>query len=931
MLEIYDQRTNNLETPTGMEDKEIHFSWKLRSDRYDVMQESYQLKVYEAAGNKLMWDTGLVVSDRTYGIRYEGPELQHKGQYIWELSISDNVGEMAEAADIFEIGIGTDQWIAKWVTSPFKHRYTAIESIPVDELLGMFAKVDSPDKKKSDERELYPAEYYRKSLLIGEKKIKYARLYATAHGIFEIYLNGENIGKNNIFQPGFTSYPKYLEYVTYKVMNLREGDNTLALKVGDGWYRGKFGVLGFGANYGKELAVLFQLEVFYEDGTTNIVTSGEDMMVTEGPIRYSDFMVGERYDARQEIPDWNALACDTTSWKSCRLSEEQEFKNLRGCVSDPVRAVMKKKPIAVITTPEGDTVLDFGQVMVGYVSMEVRAAAGTEIMMEFSEVLDENGNYINNVSGFNRDQTNIYIAKGAEKEKYCPSFTFHGFRYVRITNYPDSVRADDFTAYVLSSDCRQDGTFHCSDPRLNQLQSNIQWSQRGNFLSIPTDCPQRERAGWTGDVFVYCDTAMWNADTLTFYRKWLRNLRAEQFENGLVPIVIPYAPGYEYIQVPMFGTHCSAGWGDVIVYLPYKLYEHYGDISVLEENFDAMCRWMQYVESEAENGVPEDFPENASAERRERQKYLWNTSFHYGDWLYPSCKGGMFDSAVLTKELAASALYAQSCIVMIEASKILGRKNFEIHYTELLEKIREAYDAEYITEDGYVKNDLQGLYVLTLAMGLASKEKEKKVMERLIAKIHENGDCLDTGFMSIKYLMDVLSKYGHSDMAKTILYQEQCPSWLYEINHNATTIWETWDAVSADEKPSTFSYNHYAFGCIGDWMYRNLLGVRCIEPGYKKFLINPDLKYGLSNAEGSYESANGKIEFKWYQSGIKSIVYELKVPVNTTAEVLVPEIAISSLYINDSAVKCNDRKISLGSGYYKINFMLKEKLLSQID
>ena len=921
MLKIYDQKVNHLAAPLGLEDRDLRYSWKLESDRDNVRQATWQIRLYEMPAETLLWDSGIVTAEETCDIAYGGPALRGRTKYIWELTVTDSEGETAETADTFETGLDQEQWEAQWMTSPFDHPYTAISDLPMDELLGMFAQVESPDKKANEDRDLYPAEYYRKTFAVEEKEIAGARLYVTAHGVYEAYVNGERAGDGSVLNPGFTAYKDYLEYRTYKVTNIRPGENVLAMKVGDGWYRGKFGVLGFGANYGKKLAVLFRLEITYADGTTQAVVSDEDMEVAEGAIRYSDFMVGEYYDAREEIPGWNeGKASAQAGWANCVPAPEQEFSNLKGLVSEPAVVLMERKPHAVITTPQGDTVLDFGQVMVGYVSMKVSAPAGTKITMEFTEVLDENGNYINNVSGFNRDQTNIYVAKGEGVEEYCPSFTFQGFRYMKLTNYPGEVKADAFTAYVLSSDCRKSGTFACSNPKLNQLQSNITWSQRGNFLTIPTDCPQRERAGWTGDVFVYCDTAMWNADTLAFYKKWLRNVRAEQYDNGMIPIVVPYAPGYEYIQVPMFGTHCSAGWSDVIVYLPYKLYEQYADKTVLEENYDAMERWMAYVKNEAETGLPEDFPEDASPEQRARQKYLWNTKFHYGDWLYPSCSGGMFDSANLTKELAASALYAQSCIIMIKTCEVLGKEERKKEYEELLANIRAAYDAEYISEDGRVKNDLQGLYVLTLAMGLASDAKKDKVAARLAEKIHENGDRLDAGFMSIKYLMDVLTDCGYADTAKAILYQEACPSWLYEVNHGSTTIWETWSAMSEDNKPSTFSYNHYAFGCVGDWMYRTLLGVRSLAPGYKKFRIQPDFGYDLTDAKGSYDSVNGTISFAWCKSGRDSVRYELRVPVNAAAEVTFPGMMENSLYVNGTLADVQEGVLEVGSGSYVMEF-----------
>lgn len=425
---------------------------------------------------------------------------------------------------------------------------------------------------------------------------------------------------------------------------------------------------------------------------------------------------------------------------------------------------------------------------------------------------------------------------------------------------------------------------------MNQLQSNILWSQRSNLLSIPMDCPQRERAGWTGDVWVYGETCCYNQNCLNFFKQWLGSVRDEQFEDGLIPIVVPYIKGYRAPQISAWGTHTSAGWGDVIVALPWVLYQVYGDRSVLEENYEAMQRWMDYVRREAENGV--NLKDGAGEEAMERQKYLWNTNFHFGDWLYPSCKdengkSDMMRSAYSTKELTATAVYANSTAVMEKVSRVLGKTEEAKEYEQLNQKIRQAFAGEYIDGDGRIGQDLQGLYVLALAMDLVPEDKKEKAAGHLARKIAENKNCLDTGFMSIKFLMDVLVEHGLFEQAKEILFQEQAPSWLYEVKHGATTVWETWTSILPDGTPTNYSYNDYAFGCVGDWMYRNILGIRALSPGYKEILISPDFRFGFHVVEGKFSSIYGEIRIKLQKDG-ESWIVNLQTPANTTAYLKLP-------------------------------------------
>ncbi len=541
-------------------------------------------------------------------------------------------------------------------------------------------------------------------------------------------------------------------------------------------------------------------------------------------------------------------------------------------------------------SPKGETILDFGQNMVGVVCMKVKGPEGTQIRLEHSEVLDKDGNFINCIDGFNRDQTDFYILKGDQEETFMPQFTFHGFRYAKVTGYPGEAKAENFSGIVIGSDCAVTGAFHTSNEKLNQLQSNIFWSQRGNLLSIPTDCPQRERAGWTGDVWVYGETCNYNQDCYNFFRQWLANLRLEQFENGLVPIVVPYIKAYKAIQVQSFGTHTSAGWGDVIVSLPWVLYEVYGDTAILEENYEAMEKWMAYVENEARTGV--HLKEGATHKDKERQKYLCNTNFHYGDWLYPSCKNekgetDMFRSANTTKEHVATAIYANSTKIMSNVCEVLGKKEQAEKYRELNKKIRQAFQEEYVSQDGRIDNHLQGLYVMALAMDMVSDDLRPALAKNLEQLIRENQGCLDTGFMSIKFLMDVLVDQGLTQTARTVLYQEKCPSWLYEVDQGATTIWETWNSITPEGERLRFSYNHYAFGCVGSFLYRRVLGIRAMAPGYRKVLICPDFTENLWEADGTYDSVHGPITVRWHKDKDRLII-EGDIPANVEGWIKLP-------------------------------------------
>lgn len=631
-----------------------------------------------------------------------------------------------------------------------------------------------------------------------KKTLKRARIYITAYGLYRLYINGQRVTEDE-FTPGNTSYDRYLQYQVYDIQSfLKEGNNAIGIILADGWYLGRVGFGGDSCQFGNMLGVLFQLELDYLYGLKEVIVSDKQLKSTTGPLVYSDIFVGEKYDANLELEGWNSVGYDDGFWEyGCEVA--YALNNLWAQYGENVRQTEKLCPKSIYYSVKNETIVDFGQVIAGRVRIKItNAKKGDKIMLEHSEIVYKDGTLLNNIQGRYKNQTDIYICKGEKEEVYEPYFTFHGFRYLRLTGYPGKISFQDVCAIVLRTDMQVIGKFHCSDERINQLQKNILWSQKGNFLSIPTDCPQRERAGWTGDVQVFSTTAVYNMDTLAFFKRWLKNMREDQLPDGQVPTVVPYIKGYrlETGGFPMQDAHCSAGWGDVCITLPWTLYKAYGDVSVLEENYEMMKRWIEYIQRTAENENPDDIGE-LSPERKERLKHLWNTHFHFGDWLTPSVsfdfKTGdvdMLKSAFETKDYVPSCFYAYSSYLLSLIAEVLGRKEEGEKYRELSDKVKQAFAGEFIDENGRIETELQGIYVLVLKFGLMPEYLRKKAIGHLSDLIKKNGNKLDTGFLSGPHILDVLVDGGREDIAWSLLFQEECPSWLYEVKMGATTIWE---------------------------------------------------------------------------------------------------------------------------------------------
>lgn len=871
-------------TPLGIDIKNPRFGWKLQSKLRDVLQTSYQLQVF--TDQTLAVDTGKVESENSTEVVIQGWETAPMTRYDVVVTVWDNKGRVAHLESWFETGR---------LGMPFESRWVEPNQVPTPSSMdgkdmGVGAIGANPYKKtERDFAEFRPSQFIRIPFELN-KPVKKARIYATAHGIYELEVNGKKPDDRK-FAPENTTYHELLQYQTYDVTQyLNSGKNVIGITVADGWWAGRVGTTGDCCQYGDKIGILLDGVITYQDGTEEKI-SAEQGVSSTGPFIYSDLFVGERYDATKEMIGWSTSEFDDKNWEAVNIAD-YPMNNLVGQYAPPVRVLKVMKPESIFSTPAGETILDVGQVIAGVVEFTLTAPAGVTITMEHTEVLDENGNYYNNILGVNKEQMDVYITKeGAQT--YCPKFTYHGFRYVKITGWPGRVLANHFTIYVYSSEMDDIGFFETSDERLNRLTQNIWWSQVANTISIPSDCPQREKAGWTGDIMAFAPTLTFNRSANALLAGWMNNVRADQLENGAIPDIVPDLPAYKKFLTDAFGFETSCGWGDAVIIVPYAVYQQYGDKRILEENYEAMKRWMLYIKGRCENSHPQEY-ETWDEERKARSHYLWNTDFHFGDWLIPSIVLGnpdglaMNKTAEATMHIVAPAYAAFSALNMSEIAEILGHNEDAAYYAEQYRMIRKAFIEEYVHEDGTMDADFQGIYVIALKIGLVPDEVRPKMVEHLCQMIQDNRGCLDTGFLSVLFLMDVLTENNRKKVAYQLLFQTQCPSWLYEVERGATTMWESWGAIGEDGAVSTYSYNHYAFGCVGEWMYREIGGLQALEPGYKKIRVAPSLDCGLTYAEVSEETPYGRAAVHWELVDSRAIVH-VTVPANTTAEICLPD------------------------------------------
>ncbi len=868
--------------PLGIDIRQPRLSWMLSSTQPDVLQTAYEIAVTDASPNgKLLWTSGKVISDMSVNVVYGGPSLRSMQRVYWKVRVWDNRNKATEWSNSawWEMGIlKPETWEASWIT------------------LG-----SEPDVKDSK-----PCHYFRKEFSTT-KKIKSARIYVSALGLYQLFLNGERVS-SDLFTPGWTSYTNRIQYQTYDVTSLLESENTIGAILGDGWYRGNIGWGNENGYYGRKIALIAQLQVNYADGSSEIVSTDQNWKVGTGPILSSDIYNGETYDARLEMPDWSKSGYKDDAWENASILEHP--KNiLVAPQGEVVKIVEELHPIKLITTPKGETVFDMGQNMVGWVNLRVKGNKGDLITLKFAEVLDKDGNfYTENLR--KAKATDEFILKGEGEETFEPHFTFHGFRFVQLMGYQGEPSLDMITGEVIHSDMTPTGTFTCSNPLINQLQHNIQWGQKGNFLDVPTDCPQRdERLGWTGDAQVFSMTAAFNFNVAPFYTKWMHDVTADQLPNGLVPHVIPDV---------LKGQGGSTAWADVSVIIPWTMYLTYGDKRILEVQYPGMKGWVEYMKSRA------------------GQKNLWTGDNHFGDWLAFATTRSDYPGATTEKDLIATAYYAYSSELLGKIAAILGRTDDAQIYQQLSENIKKAFQSEYVTPAGRLVSNTQTAYALALAFDLLPEDLIPKAASFLAQDVKKMGH-LTTGFVGTPLLCKTLSEYGYDDLAFMLLNRKEYPSWLYPVTQGATTIWERWDGQKPDgsfQDVGMNSFNHYAYGAIGEWLYRYVAGIDIDPefPGYKHILLAPHPGGGLTYARAEFDSMYGKIKSAWKING-KEMVYEVTVPSNTMATLTLPSATVDGLKMNQgdlpesvkSSVKVSGENVSLsiGSGSYSFSYQMK--------
>lgn len=900
MIGLTDLRVEHCCGPLGLWTARPRFSWRLSAPGHDVVQDAYEIEVRRDPDSNPIWSSGAVASSQSVLACYEGPALDSATRYTWRVRADAAREQTPWAEGSFETSLlRRSQWLAAFV-EPDQ------EPVTPDGPRRAGGDWLAPEHEGSPEERLHPAKYLRQAFQLRARPLR-ARLYATSHGVYTAEINGVPVG-DQVLAPGYESYDKQLSFQAYDVTRLlTPGENVLGVVLGDGWYAGRIDFTGTSAQYGDRLQAGWQLVAHYGDGGPEVITSDATVVSsTDGPIRYSDIFIGERHDARFDLTGWSSPGFDASRWKPVSTLPAPEV--LVPFAGEPVRRVMELSPREIFTTPPGEIVADFGQVIAGRVRLRARGPRGTTIKLEHSEVLDADGNFFLNIGGFNKDQTDYYVLSGdPDGELWEPLFTFHGFRYVRVTGYPGDLTADALRAVVIASDLEPAGDFNCSDARITRLHRNVVWSQRGNFLAIPTDCPQRERVGWTGDLQVFAAAATRNMKVISFLSRWLNNLRADQSPGGLVPVIVPAPPVMRALSAqagddPLLSRRAVAGWGDAVVIVPWVLYERYGDRLVLEENYEAMKAWVDRQIRVAESELPRRLRGRPLTDwERSRQRLLWNSEPNFGDWLAPSVRAEdpslehLLACADRTGEIIGAMFHGYSAELLHRIATALGRDDDAKRYGERAQNVQRAIAEEYFDGAGNLAVACQGTYVLALAFGQVPAEQREAALSRLAELIRAADDHLDTGFLSVPFLLDVLSANGYADLARTLLWQETTPSWLYAVDRGATTIWEEWNAIRPDGQVGAVSFNHYAFGSVDEWLYGHLAGLQPASPGYRTSRIEPDLDAGLDWVEAWQDTPYGLLKVRWERDAEDParVTIEIEIPPNATSALALPDRARS--------------------------------------
>lgn len=868
-ISVTSLKVNHLTNPEGVCDPAPEFSWVLEGTGRGIMQTAYEIRVTE--GKKTVWNSGRVESDNSVTVPYCGPQLKPGTRYGWQVRVRDNKGRVSKwNSGTWLTGLfSADEFDAQWIEQP----------------------------EKTDASPLF-----RKTFSL-KKPVASAVAYITSHGMYEASMNGRKIG-NAHYAPGWTTYDKRLQYQTYDVTAmLSRGENAFGIMLGRGWYLSRLGWAKEGHGYydADRTGALAMLVVTYTDGSREIISTDASWKCSTGEILHSEIYDGETVDARKVQKGWNTANFDDSAWIPVRTAS-YSAANLTGSESEPVTTHEIKSPVEVITTPSGEKVLDFGQNLVGREILTFKGKPGQEIVISHAEVLDQDGNFYTRNLRSAKAQSR-FICSGGE-DRFEPLFTFYGFRYLKVEGIDGELNPDDFKAAVIFSAMPENGSFSSSDELVNQLQSNIQWGLRGNFVDIPTDCPQRdERLGWTGDAQVFFRTATFNRDVQNFFTKWMKDVAADQTADGRITHVVPDIEG-------LAGAG-STGWADVATIIPWQHYMAYGDKRILENQYPSMKAWVDYMTSQSEDG-------------------LWSNGWHYGDWLFFSvdndCDGR---SAVTYKPLIQQCFYANSADLTSKAASVLGFGEEAEYYAEISRKAKEAFCRTYMTPAGFLVSATQTAYVLALNFNMLPEDMRPAAAAHLADKVREYGH-ITTGFLGTPYICHVLTENGYTDLAYRLLLRKQYPGWLYPVTMGATTIWERWNSMMPDRTipdNGMNSFNHYSYGAIGDWLYRDAVGLQETSPGFKTIAVKPHPGGGFTFMSAEENTPYGRAAAKWNDEN-GAFTLEVTIPANTTAEIYVPSPSAGSVLLDGSPLSGSKdasvlghsdgcTKVSVGSGTYR--------------
>lgn len=852
-MRVYDAKVNHMTNPMGFFMDGVSFSWKVDEARGKAQKAARVRVAADEKMQEILFDSGM--DEQADSLAYPVElALEPRTRYFWQVTVLSDAEEEADSeVQWFETSKMSEEWTGKWLTC------------------------DSTEKRHPIfSKEIAPA-----------KEMAKARLYVTGLGLYEAYIDGKKVG-DEYLTPYSNNYNRWVQYQTYDITDQIAGGGKLSILLGNGWYKGRFGFSAFEDKgyYGNEWKFIADVVLTYTDGTEEVIGTDESWTVTRSRIMFSNLYDGEQVDATApELPAEEPTVCDAPKG---RLEARRSL---------PVVAHEHIKPVELIHTPAGEQVFDMGQNFAGIFTFRVKEPAGTKIHIQTGEVLQKGNFYNENLRSAKSEY--IYISDGNETV-IRPHFTYYGYRYVKVEGVSD-LKIEDFTGLALYSDIEMGGDVETGHDLVNQLVSNVRWGMKGNFIDVPTDCPQRdERMGWTGDTQVFSPTATFLADTYAFYSKYLHDMYTEQMDlDGMVPDVVPSA-----------GVHSTACvWGDSSCIIPWNMYQFYGDKKILEDQYDSMRNWVDYIS------------------RVDGDNHGWRSVFHYGDWLALDNPSGKTDEVMggTDEGYIANVYYAASAGIVAKAARVLGYEADAKTYQALCDEQFEEVKKEYFSQTGRCCIKTQTALILALKYHLSENEELTKKTLRLLFQI--SGDKLKTGFTGMPLMCPVLSENGMNDLAYTLLLNEDYPGWLHEVKLGATTVWERWNSLDENGDISSTgmnSLNHYAYGSILEWVFRYVTGFRVSEehPGSRHLLIAPTLNWKLKRAKGSYHSAAGTYETSWELADPSHVTVKVTVPFGCTAEIVLPLVSQETLadQSNPLFADVRDGKCFVGAGTYEVSY-----------